>query len=795
MIFRSSLFRKNSFSRVNLLIFAIIFALFGGYLIFKSFAATTLNTHTVVLDGSSKIVSWVSPQDQAYANVSELAWNYLLNSVPNDPSTGKPAYLSQSYLDPNTQQVANWPHNPAGLYSMLIESAAEYYQYSGDSRVLQLAKNVADQQLATGMTTSTDSWASVPYSSGDAGSLTYKGAAYGNSTGSGDGTGVLQPDKIGEIGHGFVTLYKITGDSKYLTAAINSANALVSHVRTGSASQSPWPFRVVASNNTIKEQYTAHVISPIELFDDLIALNAGNVSGYQTTRTTAWNWLMTYPMQNNVWTQYFEDVSIQSTYSSNLNQYNAMMTARYLLQHPEKDASWESHVRGLITWVENNFATASSGANTIKEQFNFDYPMGSHTSRYASVNALLYEKTGDLAAKEKAYRSYNWATYMMRSNGIGIDGPQVNNQWFTDSYGDYIRHFMVGMGAVAEWAPNGQTHLLKSTSVVKTSTYTASSLSYTTFDANGTEKIKVINKPTAVSLNGSSLAEHGDLNSEGWVYDSAANAVSIRRDSGTTVVISLTSTTDTTPPNTTITSNPASPTTSTSASFSFTSSEGGSTFECKLDSGAYSGCISPKSYSGLSVASHTFSVRATDAAGNTDATPDTYTWTITAAIDTTPPVISNIVAGSINQNGGSITWTTNEPATSQIEYGLTTAYGLSTPLNSSLDTSHSQVVSGLDANTTYHYRIRSADAAGNTAVSSDKTFHTTGGAAKPGDIDVNSAVDITDLSYLLSSYNQNTTACVTNVSYTCDIKSDSPPSTVGKVDIFDLSVLLSNYGL
>ena len=52
--------------------------------------------------------------------------------------------------------------------------------------------------------------------------------------------------------------------------------------------------------------------------------------------------------------------------------------------------------------------------------------------------------------------------------------------------------------------------------------------------------------------------------------------------------------------------------TSTSATFEFTSTESGSTFACSLDSAAYQSCTSPQSYSGLSAATHPFSVRATD---------------------------------------------------------------------------------------------------------------------------------------------------------------------------------------
>jgi hypothetical protein len=89
-------------------------------------------------------------------------------------------------------------------------------------------------------------------------------------------------------------------------------------------------------------------------------------------------------------------------------------------------------------------------------------------------------------------------------------------------------------------------------------------------------------------------------------------------------------------PETSITSGPADPANSSSPSFAFSSDEAGSTFECRLDGGAWAACSSPKSYSGLTAGSHSFSVRATDAAGNVDATPATRTWTIDlTAPDTT----------------------------------------------------------------------------------------------------------------------------------------------------------------
>lgn len=119
---------------------------------------------------------------------------------------------------------------------------------------------------------------------------------------------------------------------------------------------------------------------------------------------------------------------------------------------------------------------------------------------------------------------------------------------------------------------------------------------------------------------------------------------------------------DTTPPDTTITISPNNPSNTKSASFSFSSTESNSTFECQLDNGSYTVCTSPREYSGLAEGSHTFSVRATDAAGNTDTTPATYTWIIDTASPTsalTQPangmsLYTNIFAikGSANDGAG-----------------------------------------------------------------------------------------------------------------------------------------------
>ncbi len=89
-----------------------------------------------------------------------------------------------------------------------------------------------------------------------------------------------------------------------------------------------------------------------------------------------------------------------------------------------------------------------------------------------------------------------------------------------------------------------------------------------------------------------------------------------------------------------------------------------------------------------------------------------------------PPVISAVSAGGITSSGATITWTTDVPASSQVEYGLTTSYGASTLLDSTLVTGHTQALSGLAANTLYHYRVRSRGANGLEVISGDFTLTT-----------------------------------------------------------------------
>lgn len=118
-----------------------------------------------------------------------------------------------------------------------------------------------------------------------------------------------------------------------------------------------------------------------------------------------------------------------------------------------------------------------------------------------------------------------------------------------------------------------------------------------------------------------------------------------------------------------------------------------------------------------------YRVKSMDSGANQGVSGD-FIFTTAVPPDTSPPIISGVGSSNITTSTATIYWTTDEPATSQVEYGLTSSYGWTTTLDASLVTSHSIGLTGLSANATYHFRVKSKDGSGNERVSIDFSFST-----------------------------------------------------------------------
>lgn len=129
---------------------------------------------------------------------------------------------------------------------------------------------------------------------------------------------------------------------------------------------------------------------------------------------------------------------------------------------------------------------------------------------------------------------------------------------------------------------------------------------------------------------------------------------------------------------------------------------------------------------GSAQAAASWTVEVSDSADGTS--PTTCTGTRSVEIlasppDTTPPTISDPTASDITTTSVKINWTTDENATSVVNYGTTVSYG-STASDSTLVSTHAIDLTGLTQNTAYHFTMRSTDAAGNVGDYGDATFMT-----------------------------------------------------------------------
>jgi hypothetical protein len=177
-------------------------------------------------------------------------------------------------------------------------------------------------------------------------------------------------------------------------------------------------------------------------------------------------------------------------------------------------------------------------------------------------------------------------------------------------------------------------------------------------------------------------------------------------------------TSDTAVPETTIGSGPAGTVNNKTATFEFSSSEPNSTFECSLDGAPFEGCTSPKTYSGLADGGHTFDVRAIDAAGNTDPSPERRSWTVDAALPVVQPPLQSLVMSltlSTVTVPVRLEWSATDDGSGVSQYQLqqSTNGGAYANVSLSTPTTTGRTVSLSPGSTTYQFRVRAMDGAGN----------------------------------------------------------------------------------
>lgn len=529
--------------RISLILLALSLNANAQFL--KRVSTDSILGHRIERSSSGRLQPWYKPgiAGAGYVHVAKLASEFIKSGIPKyEPMGLSMLYVTCCFQGPqfsgNGQFVAeDWPHNPACVWAGLVQGLAlDYRVFSGDESYTEVVRNMLDYQLQHGTTPAEWPWPNVPYASADPFMTEYQGAGRWEADGGrGDGLHGIEPDKVGELGIAYLKFYQVTEEDRFLHAALNCAAALAKHVRDvrpgqppfsmANTEKSPWPFRVNARTGVVISEYCSNVIEPVRLFDELLRLNQRiglseeQAGAFRKARGLAWDWLYSIngPMTTYIWNAYFEDIPNDPGRTNRL-QVTPMETARYLIKHPEMDPNIDKNVPTLIHWVASAFAT--EGMDAIKEQTWCYAPMGSHTSRYASLCALWYERTGDAWYKDQAERFFNLATYMCQENGVVSVGPEWPGSWWSDGYGDYIRHFMEGLASVPEWTPAEEDHLLRSTSVIQKISYSNKELRYRAFDSDSREVLRLTKKPAQVRSGETVLSQRSRLDKPGWTWKS-----------------------------------------------------------------------------------------------------------------------------------------------------------------------------------------------------------------------------------------------------------------------------------
>ncbi len=481
-------------------------------------AVEKLSDHEVVLDAQGRLQPWTS-----YDRVIRGSVEYIKYCPTEKTAHGDdPWYLITSKLNEDGTFRPN-QNNQAGNLYYAVETLARYYAYSGDRDFFQSVRLLVDRVLQY-HTPADWAWANVPRTQDDEPDGVYDDDH-------------SEPDKMAMAGDGYVRFYKLTGERKYLDAALGIAKTLCAKVKPGDAEHSPVPFRVKLKNGRVLDEYTANMIPYVMFFDTLIALGEGDAADLTAKRDLIWKWILEYPMQNNHWSGYFEDVP---TRHYNLNQQSPMETARYMLRHPDRVPDLNRRVPELIEWVRNRFGlTRRFGATSICEQDTCFMEMSSHTARYASIAALWYGVCNDPKVREEARAAFALSTYSAfcryskGERALNFVGLGYIDPWFSDSYFDYLPHFFDGMTTMPDMAPADQNHIIESAGTVTKVEYAGNRISYETFEPAGDDILRITFTPRV-------LADGKPLDPAAWQYgdfNGVPGVLRIHRENAKNIIV------------------------------------------------------------------------------------------------------------------------------------------------------------------------------------------------------------------------------------------------------------------
>ena len=406
--------------------------------------APTIGNHKAVYDPEGVLCPWTSWRDALEREVNL----YLKCPVEH----GYPRFVYMTFMDGNYRPIANRPSFiPATQNGMGIISYLKYYAYKEkkDDRFLQMARYMGDYLVKEALTPDNGKYPRFSRSTGwrekfpqppDCGSQDDKPYE-------------IQPDKGGIAGYALLLLHEETKDEKYFQQALQNARVLAANMGPGTATNSPWPFRVDYRTGEPRGEVSGNISFVLRMFDRLI--EQGHKE-FQPPRDKLWTWIREFQIPNLakdglLWVQFFED----HHELDNRTAWSPLNLARYLLEKQDAlDLDWEQHARALIEFVNRRFITVRNGIPVCGEQTHDLDPWGGILSTYGAVLAMYTKATGSNEFKGLARQALNYCLYAVDDDGCPGDRAIKRGRggWQEDAHTDKLHNVLDAMNAFPEWA-------------------------------------------------------------------------------------------------------------------------------------------------------------------------------------------------------------------------------------------------------------------------------------------------------------------------------------------------------
>lgn len=437
------------------------------------------------------------------------------NCIRDEKGNKVPPYIYHAVIDDDDHFSYRISY-PAYHHAYLIEAFLDYYNYSGDPEALRRPKQLADWTIehSTPADCKWPNLAWATFSEGKPGGLEDKDA--------------LQPDKIGYMGLSYTRLYEVTGDKKYFEAAKKSADTLVKN----QGYDGSWPFRVNPYTGEVRQQYSSAIYLNVAFLEKMHDLT-GDLK-YKQSQIVAWMWMLRNPVRTNNWSGLYEDIPVGS---DSQVHYSPLQVIRLLLRYHNtvNESSYTDKARKLFDHTMDGLGFVDREMGLImREQTAYPAATPSSTLNWSMMAAEFFLTTGEAKFRDTTLAAVKMVTkYGLKPDGRthnSVLGPEIYGNWgsWYSLTSPTVRYLYQDMGCLPELAPSDETHLLRTSTQIRTISYGKSDVKYSSLPYS-VDLLKMKSAPLNILSNGNALKPDAKLaRANGYLYNPKSKVLVVK---------------------------------------------------------------------------------------------------------------------------------------------------------------------------------------------------------------------------------------------------------------------------